>query len=76
MKEPFFLSTAEKNTGTWQRLLKIYLADRLEALRDQLEATTEPARTEKLRGRIAEIRALMALDKDPVPKAAPAIDDF
>lgn len=49
----------------WVRL-KPHLEARLAYLRSQNDSDLDPVETSKLRGRIAEVRAMLSLDKDYV----------
>jgi hypothetical protein len=60
------LRRADFRTETWDRLAE-HLQVRLQDLRTQLETDSPPEVTAKLRGRIREIKDLLAL-----PQAAPA----
>jgi hypothetical protein len=57
--EPF-LTEIELVSAVWKKLRFRYEA-RLEMLRKQLEGDKTPEQTTKLRGRIAEINALLSL---------------
>ena len=59
------LNDADKLSPVWIALKK-YSLERMESLRSKLEneGLTE-AQTASLRGRVAEIRALLALEKEP-----------
>lgn len=71
----FTLTKNQKHSDTWRRLLTEYCAERLKALRIQNEGDLDPVATAKLRGRIAEVKALMALDNDE-PFIEPHQDEF
>lgn len=62
-KPPFKLATHERASEVWIRLEK-HLTERLEALRLQNDADQPEEATAKLRGRIAEIKALLNVGKD------------
>jgi hypothetical protein len=62
-KEKFALTMAEINSPSWCRLME-YFADRLAQLRAENDTDKDEVQTAKQRGRIAEIKALMALDKE------------
>ena len=57
------LNFNDLNSITWQKLESHY-SDRLEQLRRTLENPQDHAASEKLRGRIFEIRQLLALAKN------------
>lgn len=61
--EQFLLKDSDKSSETWGRLRR-HLESRIEYLRLKLEAESSEAQTSNLRGRIAEIRNLLALGKD------------
>lgn len=63
--EVFELSLAERNSHLWQRLAK-HLEGRLQKLRTENDTDLTESRTAQLRGRIAEIKALMALGNEPI----------
>lgn len=75
MPDRFTLTTHQKHSDTWRRLLTEYCVERLKALRIQNEGDLDPVATSKLRGRIAEVKALMALDNDE-PIVEPQQDEF
>lgn len=54
------LSKADLNSPLW-RALADYQADRLAALRAQNDGDLSPEQTAKLRGRIQEVQAFLAL---------------
>jgi hypothetical protein len=62
-KPPFRLAPHERANEVWMRLEK-HLADRLETLRVQNDGDQSEEATAKLRGRIAEIKALLNVGKD------------
>jgi len=64
--ERFALSDSDKVSPTWLRLKK-HLQARAEALRNELEQDLPEDRTAKVRGRLAEVRALLSVEKDPPP---------
>lgn len=61
------LSLAQRQSPMWRDLMA-HWADRIEKLRTQLEGSRSELDTAILRGRIAELRVVMALDKE-VPTA-------
>ena len=65
--ERFALSEADKVSPTWLRIKK-HLQARVEALRNELEQDLPEERTAKVRGRLAEVKSLLSLDKYPPPE--------
>lgn len=66
-KPPFKLEVSDRQSVTWARLSS-YCDDRLATLRAQNDADMSEVETAKLRGRIAEVKAMLALAKDnPIP---------
>lgn len=65
----FRLAPHERNSPTWTAIRR-HLADKLEALRKQNDSPDlSDLATARLRGRIAEIKALLEIDQDmPVPE--------
>jgi hypothetical protein len=61
--QAFALKDSDIHGETWVRLKK-HLKGRIELLRAQNEGDLDDVATAKLRGRIAELRVLLALDKD------------
>jgi hypothetical protein len=59
------LTPHDKASSAWVRI-KQHLEARLVTLRTQNDKTMPEAETENLRGRIAEVKELLALDKDEV----------
>lgn len=59
------LSQSERLSPTWQKIYG-FLEERLQSARLQLEASQPLEKTLELRGQIREIRALMALNKEPI----------
>jgi hypothetical protein len=60
------LDEIEKTSGLWKKIEE-ELNSRLAALREQNDGERTPAETEKLRGRIAEIKTILGWTKvDPV----------
>jgi len=70
MREPFTLRNSDRLSETWVRLRK-HLTARLNELRTKNDADLTPTETASLRGRIAEIKSLLALDK----VSPPVVDD-
>ena len=60
---PFKLTQADKGSPVWGALMG-HWAKRIEQLRSQLEGDIPEMTAAKIRGRIAEVRACMALDKE------------
>ena len=69
MKQPpsFALTHIERQSPMWGRLMA-HFAEQVELLRNQLEGPKSESDTARLRGRIAELRSVMALN-DEVPAA-------
>lgn len=63
------LSDIERKGAVWLKLKK-HFEERLEAKRKQVEGNVSQEETQKLRGRIAEIRELLRLG-DEQPKVEP-----
>lgn len=61
MPEPT-LNENDQQSATWKKLEK-YLQDRLETLRAENDRTRGAKETEKLRGKIAAVKELLALGK-------------
>lgn len=59
----FKLTKAAINSQVWMELMN-HFKDRIAKLRADNDQDLDVAATAKMRGRIAEIRALMMLDKD------------
>lgn len=57
------LSTQEKNSHTWV-VIKAHLEERLSMLRRKNDNKLDDVSTEWLRGQIAEVKALLSIDKD------------
>lgn len=68
------LAADDLNTATWRRL-RGHLEARREELRVQLEKDSSPETTAKVRGRIAEIKELLALQA-PAPASDQALASF
>ncbi|MDO8547861.1 MAG: hypothetical protein Q7R68_10960 [Nitrospirales bacterium] len=56
---------SDKQSATWRKM-KAYLKELLERRRGELELNKTPEETERLRGRIAELKHLMKMDEDQV----------
>lgn len=68
MNEPkprFTLTTEEKLSPLWKKLMA-HWEDRLSHIHVQLEGDGPDSTTYKLRGKAAEIRTNLALNKDPI----------
>ena len=63
MNQPY-LNHAEKESPLWKKL-KAYLEDRLEASRKLNDSDLTVEQTAKQRGKIAEIKSLLALETPP-----------
>lgn len=59
-----FITEIESNSALWLKIKAHYEA-RLQTLREQNDADRDPDKTAKLRGRIAEVKALLGLDAPP-----------
>ena len=59
---PPILSDIAKQSETWIELQNI-LRYHLEQCRDRLEIESDPLKTERIRGRIEEIRSMLSLGK-------------
>jgi hypothetical protein len=60
----FKIDFSDRNTPLWSKLSR-YFEGRVDELHIKLEGDISEVQAAKLRGRIAEIRACMALDKVP-----------
>lgn len=60
---PFRLTPADRQSQTWARL-RAHLTERLQMLRAQNDGDLDPVATAKMRGRIAEIKAMLELEQD------------
>jgi len=67
MSERFQLQPAERMSPLWLSLAR-HLQERLNVLRQQNDTSLAPEKTENVRGRIAQIKEILALadDKPPV----------
>ena len=71
MTEPKFKPTkTERMSPLWGALVK-HLETRLAHLRNQNDGDLDQVETGKQRGRIAEIKALLSLDKDEQTNSPP-----
>lgn len=67
------LTEQERNSALWRSTLVPALETRLALLRAQLEGTAlGKKQTAVLRGRIAEVKAILSLDKDEPLKPPPS----
>lgn len=62
-KKPFTLTTEEKQSPLWRGLLA-HWEDRLAQLRTQNDGAKTEAETANLRGRIAQVKADIAMNND------------
>lgn len=69
-KPPFFLTPDEKDSRVWKRLMA-HFDERLGILRMQNDGVKSEVDTALLRGRIAELKRIMDLNKDPIDFEAP-----
>lgn len=60
------LTHADRASAAWQRL-RAHYAERLSVLRSMNDGDIDEVATARLRGRIAEIKNLLALDDDEDP---------
>lgn len=58
-----FLTTSEKQSPLWAKLKRM-MVSRIERSHIRLEGSLSDADTNKARGRILELRSLIALDED------------
>jgi hypothetical protein len=63
------LEAHEKQTALWQKL-ESYIEQRIDTLRRMNDSELDPIQTARLRGRIVELKALVALSKDEQPLEA------
>lgn len=63
MAERLVLTPMERQSPLWRELMA-HFEQRLNHLRIQNEGPLDPINTANLRGRVAEIKALMGLDTD------------
>lgn len=59
----FFLERHERDSAVWRKLVA-HFAERLETMRLTLEKAEDQDQSQKIRGRITEIRHLLELDKE------------
>lgn len=60
------LTHSERTSDPWMKLAE-HITERIGRLQRELEGPLAPEETANRRGRIAELRALLALDRDPPP---------
>ena len=65
MTDPFKLSQTDRMSPIWLSIER-HLHERLSQLRQQNDATLPTEATEKLRGRIAQIKEILALAQDRI----------
>lgn len=65
MTKLFALSHEEKHSALWKRLMN-HWEEKLDTFHVLLEVDRSESESAKLRGRIAEIRSNIALNKDPI----------
>ena len=73
MTEPL-LNTLDLQSPTWMKLKK-HLELKLEALRKSNDGDFDADKTAKLRGRIAEVRAFLAIGDAKPPRIEPDLPD-
>lgn len=61
------LTESDRLSPTWTRLKK-HLQGRLEALHNELEQDLPEEKTAKVRGRLAEVKSLLSLEKNSPPE--------
>lgn len=71
MKQPVLgpkheLTLADFHSATWQKMKK-HLQSQLESYRKENDGNLDNDKTQRVRGRIAEVKRLLALE-DPTPK--------
>lgn len=59
------LTDLERQSALWQKLAA-HLSERLDAQRARNDGELSPEETHKLRGRIAQIKEILALAREPV----------
>ena len=59
------LDKLERHSALWQKL-EGFLAHRLDALRKNNDGDLSPEETQRLRGRIAQLKEILALAREPV----------
>ena len=61
---PLLLSIEERRSPLWRKIAEHY-EEKLQVLRQQNDGDRSEAETSKLRGRIAEVKLMLALGNDP-----------
>lgn len=64
MAEKLILNGAEAQTALWQKI-KAHYQSQLELLRAQNDGDLNEVQTATMRGRILEVKKILALDKQP-----------
>lgn len=59
----FVLTTEERNSNMWRKLME-HFEWRLDSLRQQNDSNRDQIETANLRGKIAELKLVMSLNKD------------
>ena len=59
------LTFEEKHSAVWKKL-KLHMAEEIQRLREKNDGQHDDVATAKLRGRIAALKELSALDADPI----------
>jgi hypothetical protein len=59
------MTTYDRHSALWMKLAK-HLEQRLDILRKQNDGPMTPEETERQRGRIAEVKSLLTLGKEPI----------
>jgi hypothetical protein len=62
-KQRLVLTQDEKDSKLWRKLMK-HWEDRLQILRTQNDGDKDEKATSRLRGQIAELKAMLGMDKD------------
>lgn len=70
MATPFALTHEERTSALWHRL-HAHLLSELDALRSQNDADLGDVVTARLRGRIAALKEIAALNNEPAAEAQP-----
>lgn len=64
MKLPFTLSTEERSSALWKKLMA-HFDERLQTYRKQNDSPKGEIETASLRGRIEELKSIQRLDAEP-----------
>lgn len=64
-QEQFELTAIEQASPLWGKLM-VYFEGRKRSLRAKNEGDLDPIQTAKVRGQLAELRALMTLNEEPL----------